>query len=305
MIDTIQIINRYKEEDKSILQDFFNNMLTPQSSTEYLNGYKGICLRGTYANWTFTLGLTNYKIIGSLNTASKGNNIYNYSFEEMTLALYELQEYFCLDLSKAKISKIDIGYNCIVQHNVYNYFKSILSPKTYKGITYENETLSFIGNGGKITFYDKVAESKANKKLPFNYKNLNVLRYELRLNNSSLKTIGFKNLLFEDLYNELHYETLINHWLNSYVQLNKVTKFKIPILKSGKVREFRDFVLAKFLNVNENQNELNSYLKSKFLTPKQRVDIKREISRVQKETVYSDMLEAELRQQLVLAYCKN
>jgi len=304
MYDTLQIRRAYTEQEREILEDFFTNELVPETDVKYLKGYKGRSIRSSYANWTFYLGPTNFKIVGSLTTASKKNNLYNTTFEDIKKATDELQKLFCLDLGNANIIRLDIAYNFIMEHPVFNYHNFLLCPEKFKQTKHEDETLQFANQNVTYKFYDKVKESAKNKKLPKTYNKMNILRYEMSLKSKGIKEIFHRKLVFSDLQDELIYLDFVNAWFDQYLNVPKRKNHNLPTIDYAGIKAYKDFAVKYLLNSPEGVDFTQSFLADKNTTAKARHDIKNYIEQLNFGKPISNPIEDELFNKVKGAYSK-
>lgn len=304
MIDTIKIQQRYTEQERAILEAFFSETLIPETDVKYLKGYKGRSIRSTFGNWTFYLGVTNFKITGSLTTASKKNNLYNSEFEDIKKALDELQELFCLDLSNTNITRLDLAYNFVMKHPVFNYYNFLLCPDKFKPINYANETLQFDSEKVTFKFYDKIKERAKNKKLPKAYKKMNILRYEISLNRKGMKKTCHKHLKLSDLRDKHTYLGLVNAWFDQYLHIPKRKSYNLPTIDHAGVKAYKDFAVKYLLNSPEGVDFTRSFLADKNTSAKARHDIKDYIEQLNFGEAISNPIEDELLNKVKGAYCR-
>jgi hypothetical protein len=304
MIDTITIRQAYKEQDKQKLNNFFNSKLILKSDTKYLKGYRGKSLIGSYANWEFYLGDVNFKIVGSLTTASKTNNLYNSTYEDIKQALDELQQLFCLNLDNATVLRVDVAYNFILNQPIFNYHNFLICPEKFKQVEHKNETLQFNGKGIVITFYDKIKERAKNKNLPRLFKSLNMMRFEVKIRTEGFKSIGLSRLKFAELYEETTFLIFVNAWFDQYLKIERQKEYVLPEIESISLSGFKDFAVRHLLNTSIGQNFTKSFLADKSVTPKQRHDINKYINSINIGKPIHNPLEDELSNKVRLAYCK-
>ncbi|WP_316819455.1 phage/plasmid replication protein [Pedobacter gandavensis] len=305
MIDTITIRQSYKQEDKEKLKGFFKDKLILKSDTKYLDGIKGKNLIGSYANWVFYLGDINFKIVGSLTTASKRNNIYNSTYEDIKLAIDELKQLFCLNLDNATILRVDVAYNFILNQPVFNYLNFLVCPESFKANIHPGETLQFTRKGIVVAFYDKIKERAKSKKLPQPFKQKNVLRFEMRIRNEGLNDIGLSKLSFGELSNENSYLKLVDAWFNRYLMIQKKKKYAFPQIESISVSGLKNLALKQFLGTSTATDYITELLADKSVTAKQRHDINRCINSINLGQCTSSKLENELHNKIRMAYCRN
>lgn len=187
---------------------------------------------------------------GSLAKFYFGNNLEVLDLKATRLAIESLSKELGVNLSKAKITRLDFGINVSVKHPVHEYISSIQSYPRLKFGRYK-ETISFFSFKGSkaLTFYDKIYQLKNRdpllyNKLPIHIKNLNLLRFEVRFKKNLNSNLGTKNLTMNNLYQERIFSLLQQQLIDTLDRVHIMETNNIPdstILK--------DYGLKNFLSI--------------------------------------------------------
>ncbi len=207
-------------------------------------------LNGTIKNFKISIhyNINNDKISrvsfeGSIPKFLYRNNIAQCSADDIGLVMDALSDSLSIDLSSAKITRLDIGFNFLVSNPVSFYINSINSYPRLKKILHENETVTFSSKSKARTvlFYDKKKEMRdtGNKKalasLSDFINDINILRFEVRFQKHFDPQLKLERVTFLDLCSKDTHRTLVNILLDTFNKVEFGT-VEIPskILVSGR-----------------------------------------------------------------------
>ena len=189
MIDTISGYMKIKNMSYSDFEHLFIN----KRVSEKENGYK------------ISFNLSNFKIsitfdeknnpiklsfYGSLTKFYFGNNLAQLDWKTTKEAIKKLSDNLNLDISKARLTRIDFGVNILIQKPIYHYTSCLLGTKRLKWQRYKESITFFSKSGSKsLTFYDKINEMKNNSKTE--YKSIPELYKTAGINLKDSKIISF------------------------------------------------------------------------------------------------------------------
>lgn len=225
MYDTIRIqlkhtINQYQ----SLLKTFYSL----GKVDERKNGISEqitYCLKYRYQQ--FTLTPTYLYCTGSLPQLLYGTNLVNFTISDTQVAINELNKILKVDISNAKVTRIDFAYNLIMNHPVSTYFK-VLCHKSYCQLNvFGSETLTFKGSNEEFTFYDKIAQLKSKGEIPNEYNDKHLLRYEMKLTERITKKLGYDFITVSNLASKDFYQAVKEYWYTNYQSIDKLT-YDIP-----------------------------------------------------------------------------
>lgn len=216
-------------------------------NTESTHSYRksNLTYRKRYLhNVNVTSGEKSYTIRGSLSKFVYGNNCYTMAFEDVQNALTVLEDTLGIPIKKAKVTRIDLAINMLMEHPPECYLKHLLYIDGHS--RYDNKsTLTFKSNASEITFYDKVKEKKGKYSAsPKIWKDENVLRYELRLK-KNLDSLFETSVRVSNLFDVKFYIQLWEKWAEVYSHVQKSKDIQINLMRCKKPKDFEDQFLKK------------------------------------------------------------
>ncbi|QQO09583.1 phage/plasmid replication domain-containing protein [Breznakiella homolactica] len=221
------------------------------------------------------------KIQGSLGKYFHGNNIVKFTWLDVKQAIERLGIITGIDLTKAKLTRVEIGFCVILDHKVNSYISTFAYPRRYKshrmGTIYGEEMFRVIdletsGQGSKtgriwFTCYNKTNEMKAhNHSIPVDFQGKNILRLEYRLIGSVGIQRKFKrNLVLTDLCNPEIYFKLQDLLYQFYKSIPKMgRRLLIDSLETLKPDNFKN-EQCKPKDFESRQESLKQITKAKAL----------------------------------------
>jgi len=228
MIDTIKgyiNLNQYSYQD-------FEDLLIKGSKTIKENCY------------TISFNLSNIKVTikfdhnnrpltlffnGSLPKFYFGNNLIHLNKNTTLEAIQMLSDNLNIDMSKAILTRVDVGVNLEVDYSVHQYISCLVAFPRLEMMRFKDSVTFYTNSGYKsLIFYDKLKEIKAKDKetynsLPNYNLDKNILRYELQLKKSLKRRLGLDKVLLKDLYCDTVQDKLLILWLKSYQKVEKLS----------------------------------------------------------------------------------
>ena len=184
---------------------------------------------GNYRNMKMNIHKSGISIVGSLTKFYLGNNVQTLSRLQIKEAIEMLSDSFHLDMQRAKVTRLDIGFNLIVGNPVREYlsFLGLYSNLIrLENISKEELSVYYRSNAKRanrskeLNFYDKVMEAKL--AIPDN-----LLRYELRFFKRLPQQLGTPEILGKTLLNDNFYTHLVNLWAENYYNIEKKGTIKL------------------------------------------------------------------------------
>ncbi|MGY6522423.1 MAG: phage/plasmid replication domain-containing protein [Mongoliitalea sp.] len=247
MIDTLHIWLPSEKIGKIDINIFSQNLQGIEEIRSEFGEYK---LRGRLKNLNVLLTQTGISIKGSLPKFYQGNNLKDLTIEEIKLALQKIENDLSISLYKAKITRIDIGFNLAMKYEPKFYFTG-LGEKSQMHRSMINSTSLYYTNTIKtLNLYDKNKEFYKTSRIPSSF-NLqkNLLRYELRLNKKIGSFFGRKEILVSDLTKKEFYKELVSIWAKNYFQIkkNNLVEFKPSLISA--IKDYVDYLT--FIGIDE------------------------------------------------------
>lgn len=187
------------------------------------------------------------------------------------------------------VSRLDIGFTVVMDKDISNYIKRAISfPRLIRGIYGNFNSVIFFRGKRKLLIYDKNAEvsSRSNSRIPEDYVNRNVLRFEYGLYNSSSIKYHFKRkkaLTVKELLSfEFHEEC--KDILSDVVSKLKMSNAADVPLSFDNVRTLKDALVMKVISNPENVtgllNEIDTERKNGNISSQQAVRLKNSLRSV-------------------------
>jgi len=234
MIDTIHIWLPLEKIGKVDINLFTQNLYAMEEIRSDLGEYK---IRGKLKNLSVLFTQSGISIKGSLSKFYKGNNLKDLNNCEIKSALLKIGDALSIPILKAKLTRIDIGFNISMDYEPKYYFTG-LGEKALMHRSLVNSTSLYYKNTIKVlNFYDKNKEFYKTSRIPENFKiEKNLLRYELRLNRKLGTFLNCREILVSDLFNDEIYKKLVSIWGKDYFQIkkNNLVEFKPRLITANK-----------------------------------------------------------------------
>lgn len=184
---------------------------------------------GNYGNMKIDTYKNGISIIGSLTKFYFGDNVHTLSRLQIKEAIEMLSDSFHLDIQKAKVTRLDIGFNLNVDNRVREYLSLLgLCANLIRSENISKDELTVYyrsyakraNRSKELCFYDKVMEAK----LPISD---NLFRYELRFLKRLPQQLGVPEILGKTLLNDNFYTHLVNLWTENYFDIEKKKFIKL------------------------------------------------------------------------------
>lgn len=266
MYDTVHFYtNRGKEDVDYIISKLYN----PQGITDIETG-KTLSTIGTYKNLKIWITPRQIKIKGSLAKFQNGNNIEMFSRMQTKDAIEHISDVFLIDMGKSNISRLDFSATIQVDNPVTDYLslfggceslEKIIYPTTlyYKSATKEK------AKPLELCIYDKIAEAFPKNKVPIQYQEVNLLRYELqlyqRLRQRLANRFGVSEVLGNTLFDPYFYEQMMNTWAEYYYKIKKYNVMKPNFKDNIESPDDAWNAYVASLIANADRGEFEAYLK--------------------------------------------
>lgn len=210
-MDTIHLYKPLTHTEYRTLSNFIetttNNLVTIESN-------RGISKMSNIANFRLNLSQQGLTLQGSLTKLKQGYNYYNTNFTEISEAIGILQDTLSLDLSTAKLNRMDIAYNSFTEHKPREYYPLLSNSPYFTDITRLSHSITYKNSLKEKQFYDKIEEGRKNYKkgdtnarLPQDLNGKNILRFEMRylkeITKQFKKEINLSNLQDKDFFRKL------------------------------------------------------------------------------------------------------
>lgn len=181
------------------------------------------------------------------------------------------------------------------------YFNHFGNLSRFKRSNIEKDTLYYKQNNKCLCFYDKIKESKLYS-IPIEYKDKNILRYELRFTGRLQDAFNINKLTASLLYDNNFYNQLIQQYKYYYSSIDKLDN---NILDINNIKTKKDLYkmginnLIEMLGENNLIRNIDERKDKKELTPKQSHDLKQVIKQsVKASSIKSNSIIEELTKKI-------
>ncbi len=188
-------------------------------------------------------------IEGSLAKYHFGNNLACLTRGETQKALESIGTELQTDIERAKVFRLDIALNLILDETPCNYMPYFGSLARYKRYSIDENNLYYSTKERNFCFYDKLKECKQKKEpIPSIFIGRNVLRIENRFLKRLYKLTG-STVFAKDLYNEGFYINCVNEFRSKYQEIKRIPMSKITskAIESLNGKNIIEFMASEYL----------------------------------------------------------
>jgi hypothetical protein len=271
---------------------------------------------GNLENLKITVSMAGVSIKGSLAKFLLPDNTFTLNRHQVREAIEKLSDTLKIDVSEAKITRIDVSTNFIMEYEAKRYYSVLGLCTHFNRVQATNNTLYYHSKGKdqwrSMVFYNKAREvSDRNGIMPDVFKGENLLRYESRWNTRLPQQLKECEVMGKTLYSERFYNKIVTLWADSYFRIEKKKNINIDAMDKIKtVSDATDFICAialQKLSTEEVQNLLEGMKQQKiFSDAKYYSRLKNKLKDISNKTDITEAdnlakeLDAEIRN--VLAY---
>ena len=180
-------------------------------------------------------------IEGSLPKYLHGSNLLPMTRRSTQDAIESISDIMHTPIKESRVCSFEIAQNMIMKTPVINYLSAFAWSRFLKRSDFsDRETITFHNQQRALCFYDKVKECKSKKQeIPDIFQGKNILRYECRFQRRLGNQFGKKDLILENLYDDIFYMKPINKWKDEYFLIQKIKRER-AIAMTGQ----RDYLLS-------------------------------------------------------------
>lgn len=285
MFDTININLKSVDTQqlnfvKTVTRDLNVDTTTSRYGTTYISHIDNLTIRTT----TQGVSIGN----GSLCKFLYGNNVVNFTRTDTRLAFEKLSDTLHISLNNATVSRMDVAYNFEVTYPPESYFYHLGNLPCYKRLEQifckgvEGLYYSSVSDKKQLVFYDKIKETTNRKdSIPEEYRNKNLLRYELRLKNHIKQIFKVNKVTVPMLYDVQFYNRIVDYWKSEYRKIVKQNEYEIDITDCKGIRDLNKIGILLLVEQQGGMNEFFKKLDQQYntgrLDKRQRSEIKRQI----------------------------
>lgn len=218
-----------------------------------------------------------------------GNNFETLTLLQFRKAINEISERLGVNLDNARVCRIDIAQNFIMEYSPSTYHNCLLHLPRYKKGNI-NGNLYFKTSRVELNFYDKKKEYREKGvKIPEQFIDVeNILRYEIRFKKNVTKIFG-RTIRVTDLCSESFFKEAYNKWQKTYWNITKQNPVIFQCETSTfKTKDFKDYYLVKGVEstggIDYAYKMINESKKAKAITKHNAVYLKTVLNNAFKNT---------------------
>jgi hypothetical protein len=236
---------------------------------------------GNLDNLKITVSMASVSIKGSLAKFLLPDNTFTLNRHQVKEAIEKLSDTLKIDISEAKITRIDVSTNFIMQYEAQRYYSVLGLCTHFNRVQATNNTLYYHSKGKdqrrSMVFYNKAREvSDRSGIIPDVFKDENLLRYESRWNTRLPQQLKECEVTGRTLYDERFYKKIVTLWADNYFRIEKQRNINIDAMDKIKtVSDATDFICAVALqklppdevqNILEDMKQQKVFSDSKYYT---------------------------------------
>ena len=237
MYDTAHLFLPAERAGGLDLPAYVPTLLERVTEHSHANGQQSVS--GHLSNLRVSAGGAGLWVKGSLCTYHHQNNFGSLTRQDAQRAIEQLSDALSLPMSRANVSRVDVGKTMLTKHPPAAYFTELGMSQHYARLS-QPESIRYQNSKRVLTFYDKKAEGKrAGLVLPEIWINRNALRYEGRFMSRLPQQFNRAEVVAADLYEERFYIGIIDRWVKEFEAIQKVNRVDVNLEQA--MRSVRDF----------------------------------------------------------------
>lgn len=212
------------------------------SKTQILN------FTGSFKNYRVSVKEQGIFLTGSICKYFLNNNMQTLDRRKTKEAIAMLSDELHLPISEAKVTRVDLAENLIMNFDVPFYFPFLGQARHFTRLQ-QNNGVNYRNGKREMLFYGKLHEQNLKGvPIPEILQNRNVLRYEYRIkkHGAICKHLNRTEVIASTLYNEKFYIDILTRWRDAYftIHKHKLSNFDLNTLQNMKEFEKQIFLLG-------------------------------------------------------------
>ncbi len=222
---------------------------------------------------------------GSLCRYYLGDNFKTLSRSDTARAIEKISDSLHLPFDRARVTRIDVAHNLIMQHPEQAYYP-LLGQAPYYNRSEMNNGLYYTNGKRQMVFYGKEHEQKVKRQpIPELYRNKNIIRYELRYMNRLTEQFNRPEITASLLSDQVFYREIVRRWHDQYFSISKINSKVNTLRPTGKATEFvKNLALLTILEYGQPHilTLVKTWQKSGDITKKQAYDLRHKVMELNK-----------------------
>lgn len=244
MYDTVNSYERNEARGLSLLASFGKHL---DNVSEHFNASGETWISGSLKNYKVSVSDKSYHLKGSLPKFYLNDNFKVLGRSETERAIEKISDLLHWNISKGKVTRLDIGQNFILNNPPEHYLKYLGQSKYFTRLE-QKGSLYYTNSQRVLCFYNKLAELRKKRvNIPSEFRNSNILRYELRFTQRLTRQLNQPEITIKDLYSDRFYIDMINRWVKEFETIDKINDMRNDItgLKQAKPKDLKDLLAAE------------------------------------------------------------
>lgn len=199
------------------------NLSLLQNRTEHTNE-RSSYNSGYLDNLRVNISDSGTTIKGSLSRYYHGSNCNELTISETNQAILRISEALWLPIEEAKVTRIDFGYNIVLDYPPELYYE-YLGQCPYLIRIRQPNSLYYQNGNRQLVFYNKIAEARKN--IPLEWKGANVMRAELRLLKDPASRLKKSFINGATLSEKGFFKSIQNAFVKTYNGIQKINGINV------------------------------------------------------------------------------
>ncbi|MDL2320030.1 hypothetical protein LJC45_02730 [Alistipes sp. OttesenSCG-928-B03] len=205
---------------------------------------------GTLKNLQISVGAAGVSVKGSLAKFHLPDNTFTLTRQGTKETISDLSDALHIDLNAARITRIDVAANMIMQHEPARYYEALGGCRYFDRLATSTDTLSYRSKNKDhrrtLVFYDKLREVEGRGGIiPDVFAGSNLLRYEARWERRLPRQLKEPDITASTLYDSRFYCKVIDLWKDAYFNIEKKKTMKADAIEDIRtVSGLTDYVCA-------------------------------------------------------------
>lgn len=209
------------------------------SITEHTKDDGQVYVSGYLKNYKVYISGQGVSLKGSLAKYFLPDNFHTLTRSDSARAIEMMTDELCLPIQKAKVNRIDLAQNFLMDYEPEAYYK-FLGECPYYNRQPLSKSLYYTNTLRQKLFYNKIAEGKAKGlSLPDVWNDQNVLRYEMRFTSRLSKHFNQVEVTASSLSDEKFYMAVFDKWLAEYEAINKLHSINFNLSDMNSPKDFK------------------------------------------------------------------
>lgn len=217
-----------------------------------------------------------------------GDNFKTLTKGDTKRAIEKISNCLHLPFHLSNITRIDFANNLLMQFPEEIYYPYLGEAQYYKRLPQPNG-LYYNNQLRQLVFYGKEHEQKVKRQpIPEQYKNRNVLRYEIRFKKQLRHQFKKPEITAGLLTDDAFYNELVNRWKGEYLTIQKINSKLINMKPTGSKKELAEnLALYSIIELGQPQilNKVKEWQLSGAISKKQAYDLRTFIKELTKAPI--------------------